>query len=181
MRRPRLRFTVRWMLVAIAAISVVCLAGREYWTTWAHRIHPNLVYPSRLTASAGTKHRLSMVPGESIPVSIRYDFRFRNPRPGTGTTCLLLAQVWFEDSQTGTAVEGYSFDAALTVGGRESTSGSFVWDAVLHHPGRYALRYMLYYQDLQGRFHGFSGGSRSYQVVAAEPLNSVPGGEAGKR
>jgi hypothetical protein len=174
MRLPRVRISVLRMMVAVAILAVACLGVREYWTKWSRRGGSNPVFPSELSASAGTKAVQVLVPGHPIPVSIMYDFRFGNPfgnpKPAPGTTCRLLASVWFEDVGTGLYVDGYSFDAPLTVGGRETASGTITWDAMIPHPGRYCLRYHLYREESWDGLVAGNGGGRSYHFVTAAAL-----------
>ncbi len=173
MRRLRVRFTLRTMMVLVAIIGLTCLGGREVWRKWRDRgYYP--VYPSFVSASAGNQLKRNWAADQTTPVVITYNFTFGTRKPAQGTTCILLAEVWFEDVATGMAVVGYSFDAPLTVGGREAASGSLTWDAVVPHPGRYFLHRMLYYTDRAGELRGASGGSRLYEFVAAEPLTQPP-------
>jgi hypothetical protein len=95
-------------------------------------------------------------------------------KPAPGTTCVLLAEVWFEDVATGLPAVGYSFDAPLTVGGREAASGYLSWDAVIPRPGRYYVQRTLYYTDLSGELRRANGGSQVYEFVAAAPLIQPP-------
>lgn len=178
MRLPCVRFTVRRMMVAVAVLGLTCLAGRESWAWWLRRPHPNPVSPSQVSATAGRGNKLTWSPGRSVPVDISYQFGFGNPMPAAGTTCLLFAQVWFEDVATGRSVDSYSFDAPLVVGGRETALGSLTWDAVLQHPGRYMLRSYLYYQKPSGELQMFTGGGHGYNVVEVDPsvrTSSRPG------
>lgn len=167
MRFPRARFTLRWMMVLVALVALACLGAREYWARSVRRAQPNPVYPSTLSATAGRRNQLDWDDGQPIPVVISYDFRFGNPKPAPGTMCLLLAEVWFEDQKTGLAVEGYSFDAPLVVGGREVASNSFTWDALLPRPGRYMLRYRLNWIEPTGELRLIGGGGTSYHAVPA--------------
>jgi hypothetical protein len=182
MRSPRVRFTVRRMMVLVALAGVACLGARESWAWWLRRNQPNPVYRSRLTASAGRMmSELGWVAGRPIPVVITYDFKFRNPKPAPGTTCVLFAQVWFEDRATGRVVDSYTFDAPLSVGGREAASGSLTWDALLPRAGRYQLHRDLYYKWPTGDLRRASGGSTGYNVEAAVLSSQRPGDQGAPR
>jgi hypothetical protein len=161
-------------MVVVAVLAVAFLVGREYWARWGRPFSRSWVYGSQLSTSAGTTLELSLSPGQSVPVVITYNFKFRTPKPAPGTTCLLYAEVWFEDRSTGRAVDCYSFDAPLTVGGREAASGSLTWDAVLPRPGRYFLRNMLYCVEPTGELKMLNGSGKLYIVVPAPPSGPPP-------
>lgn len=162
------------MMVLVALGGVACLVGREYWAWWQHRGRDIPVGPSSLSASAGPQAQLDWHAGQSVPVAITYQFGFGPSKPAPGTTCLLLAEVWFEDVGTGLAVTGYTFDAPLVVGGREAVSGSLSWDAMLPRPGRYMLRCMLNYVDPTGELRMISGEGSAYEFVAATASSQPP-------
>jgi hypothetical protein len=181
MRRLRVRFTLRTMIVLVALAGLICLGGREFWAAWLRRGYRNPVFPSQVSASAGEWIKLKLSADESVPVVITYNFSFATPKPTPGSTCVLLAEVWFEDVATGLAVDGYTFDAPLTVGGREAASGSLTWDAELPRPGRYNLRYSLHYIAPAGELRFVNGGGRLYNVVAAMPSSQPANGSGAKQ
>jgi hypothetical protein len=160
---------MRTMMVLVALAGVACLLGHEYWAWWLRRDHSMPVSPSRLSVSAGLPNGLPWAPGRPIPVSITYDFKFGTPKPAPGTECLLVAEVWFEDVETGRFVDGYTFDAPLTVGGREAAAGSLTWEAVLPRPGQYQLRHFLHFVRPSGELRMINGGGFFYKVMAAAP------------
>jgi hypothetical protein len=168
MRLPRPRFTVRTLMILVGLAGLACLGVREYWAWMRRRDHRNSVSPSTLSASTGRSIQLDWCADRPVPVSVTYNFAFGPKKPEPGTTCMLLAELWFEDQQTGLAVEGYTFDAPLTVGGREAASGSFTWEAQLPHPGRYFLNSRLYYVDPAGELRFCSGRGHAYQAVAVD-------------
>ena len=170
MRAPRVRLTVRRMMVAVAVVAVLCLGGREYWAWWLRRGYHSPVYQSRLSAQVAIRsHPWVLDPGSPIPVTITYDFRFAKRKPSTGTTCLLLAAVWFEDHETGQYVDGYTFDAPLTVGGREKATGSFTWEAMIPHAGRYMLRKHLSYAGPSGELKWVKLPAHPYPICPSFP------------
>lgn len=171
---PRLRFTLRGMMVLVAILGLTCLGAREYWARSVRRGQRNPVDPSWLSAIAGPRNQLVWAAGQPIPVVITYNFRFGTPKPPPGTTCLLFAEVWFQDEKTGLAVDGYTFDAPLTVGGRQVASNSFTWDALIPRPGRYQLRYILYWMDSTGELRLMGGGGNEYNAVPAIPSSRTP-------
>ena len=71
----------------------------------------------------GRQARADLAADEPTPVVITYNFMFGIQKPAPGTTCVLLAEVWFEDAENGLAVDGYTFDAPLTVGGARRPRG----------------------------------------------------------
>jgi hypothetical protein len=166
---------MRTMMVVVAIVAVTSLVGRETWTWWLTRGRITAVYPSQLSASASSQGiELTWAEGQSIPVAITYNLMFGTQKPPQGTTCLLIAEVWFEDVATGRAVDRYTFDAPLTVDGRETASGSLTWNALLPHPGRFMLRYMLHCVGRAGELHLVNGGSRGYTFVANSPTGQTP-------
>jgi hypothetical protein len=174
MRRFRLRFTMRTVMVLVAVIALICLGGRDAWRKWRGRGFYNPVYPSYVSASAGNQLKMIWTPDQPTPVVITYNFTFGKRKPAPGTTCVLLAEVWFEDVATGLPVVGHSFDAPLAVGGREAASGDLTWHAVIPRPGPYFLRRMLYYTDLAGELQHANGGGQRYEFVAAAPSIQPP-------
>jgi len=88
--------------------------------------------------------------------------------------CLLWANVWFEDLESGLPVESYAFDAPLTVGGRESASGSLTWNAFLPHPGRYQLHRDLYYKEPLGELQKLVRSSLTYELLDVTPSSQSP-------
>jgi hypothetical protein len=164
------------MMVIVALAGVACLGAREFWAWWLRRNHTNPVSPSQLSAKAavGRGNRVRWVAGQPIPVQITYDFKFGNRKLPPGSSCLLWADVWFEDLEAGLAVESYTFDAPLSVGGRESASGSLTWNALLPHPGRYMLHRDLYYKKAWGELQLGVGGGSTYEVVADAPSSQSP-------
>jgi hypothetical protein len=154
----------------VALAGVICLGGRELWLRWLRRDYRNPVSPSQLSARAGQYTELVWNPDRSVPVTIKYDFRFASPKPPPGAACKLLAEIWFEDLTSGSSVDGYTFDVLLTVSGRETASETFNWDAVLPSPGSYHLRYILSWYTPSGELRLANGGGMLYRVVA-DPLS----------
>jgi hypothetical protein len=175
MRLPKVRVTVRGLMVVVAIVALITLGGREFWAWWLRRGYRNPVFPSTLSARAGINTNHVLVPGRPIPVSITYNFTFSNPKPPQGATCVVWASVWFEDRETRRYVEGYTFDAPLTVGGRESATGTFTWDAMIPRPGHYLLHYRLYHGLPGGDLKHGNGGGTSYSFVEAAPVSQPPG------
>ena len=170
MRLPRLRLTVLGMMVVVAVLAVASLGGRELWVRWVRRGYRNPVAVSKLSADAGRKIKHEFVPGRSIPVSITYNFKFNNRRPALhGTTCHLLASVWFEDMTTGLYVNGYTFNAPLTVGRHEIGNGILHLGRHDSAQGRYKLCFMLYHEVPWGGLEWCNGGGRGYDFVEALP------------
>lgn len=164
-----MRFTVRRMMIAVAILAVACLGGREGWALWLRRGYRNPVSPSRLSATPVGNRAWKLVCGRPTPVSIKYDFKFKNPKPAPGTTCRLLAVVWFEERATGRYVDGYTFDAPLSVGGREACSGTFTWDALVVRPGVYRLHADLYHEAPWGGLKYTGGQAQGCQFTAGTP------------
>ncbi len=169
MRPIRVRFTVRTMMVLVAVLGLASLGGRELWTRWLRRAYRNPVSPSQLRVHAGQGNKIIWSADRPASVFITYNFRFGTPTPPPGASCVLLAEVWFEDMATGRAVEMHTFDARLTGGGREVATESFIWDAVLPGPGRYFLRSQLGWYTPGGELRMMSGNGLLVQVVAADP------------
>jgi hypothetical protein len=162
------------MMVVVAIVGLACLGGRELWRKWLRPDYRNPVYSSYVSARAGNL-QLTWSAGQPTPVTVTYDFKFGPVKSPPGTTCKLLAEVWLEDLATGRSVGGYSFDAFLTAGGRETAAGSFIWEAELPGPGRYFLRYFLSWYTPAGERRMMNGGGTLCVVVsAAEPNEKQP-------
>ncbi len=167
MRRLRLGFSLRWMMVAVAFFAAASLGWREYKAWLRSRYHTDPVSSSQLNAEIiAPKRRLLFVPGETTPVTITYDFKLAKPKPGV--SCLVVGMVWLEDQSTNLPVDGFSFDVRLTGGERESCTGTITWDAVVPKPGRYLLICRRYEQAEGEDLGGTHGGGTSYQFVEEE-------------
>jgi hypothetical protein len=158
-------------MVVVAIVGLACLGGRELWRRLFRPVYSNPVSPSGLSARAGNWQPLTWRANHPTPVTVTYDFKFGPPKSPPGATCKLLAEVWFEDQATGRSVDGYTFDAFLTAGGRETASGTFIWEAELPGPGQYFLRYFLYWYTPTGERQGVNGGSTLCRIVAAAEAN----------
>jgi hypothetical protein len=156
-------------MVLVAIAGVACLGGREVWRRWLRADYRNPVFSSRLSASAGYWHRSTWRADQPTPVTITYDFKFGPVKSPPGTTCKLLAELWFEDQASGRSIGSYTFDAVLTAGRRDTASGEFIWEAQLPGPGRYFLRNFLYWYTPAGERRMMNGGSTLHVVAAAEP------------
>jgi hypothetical protein len=167
MSRLPVRFKLRTLMVVVAIVGLACVGGRELWRRWLRPDYQNPVASSYLSARAGNWQPLGWRADQPIPVTVTYDFRFGPVKSPPGTTCKLLAEVWFEDQATGRSVGGYTFDALLTAGARETASGTFVWEAELPGPGQYFLRYFLYWYTPAGEKQGMNGGGTLCRIVDA--------------
>jgi hypothetical protein len=164
MKLPRL--TIKQMMILVAVLAVASQIGRDYWTRQLRFYDP--VNASQLHANVGDTP--SLAPGQSVPVSISYHFQFGTfNKPAPGTTVTVLGSVWLQDQETGYCVDGYTFDVPLTVGGRESASEEFVWDALPPHPGRYLLRYALYYSTPLGSLRAGDSGATGCYIGVPRP------------
>ncbi len=162
MKLPRLRFSVRWMMVAVVVMALASLGWREYQIRLLGNDFRDPIFNSQLMARpTGSTMKEPYVPGRPFPVTISYDFKLSTPK----TSSLILGSIWLEDVAIGKAVDSYMFDAKLTVGEREACSGSFTWDAMVPHPGRYQLRYHRYHQMANGKMQGGNGGGTFHEFL----------------
>jgi hypothetical protein len=75
MRLPRVRFTVKRMMVFVALTGVACLGVRECSERWRRRGHPNPDFGSQLSVRAGRSVPQTLVAGQPIAVMITDDFK----------------------------------------------------------------------------------------------------------
>lgn len=171
----RFRYSTKQMLTFIALAAVAFLLARVLRDGWLREHYRSPVSRSVLSAICGNGELIHpFVVGTPVPVTITYDFQFDTLRQKKGSTVKLVASVWFEDAQTHRYVEGYTFDAPLTIGGRERAPGKFVWEGMLPQPGRYALRTLLWHitESGEAQFAGWNSCTfREYDFVAS----SAPG------
>lgn len=176
MMKWRFRFATWQLMILIAVLAVASLVGRTLWERSLRRNYRNPVGASQLSVGVvGTGHKIEYVPGNPVPVNIVYDFSFNGLKMNRGSTAVVLGTVWFEDTKTGLYVDGYAFDAPLTVGGRERASGKFVWEALVPRPGRYLLRSNLYHVTRSGEPILFSGNGTGYSFIEANPVPAESG------
>ncbi len=174
MKLIRMRISLGQSLIAVALIALACLWARESWLKKVGLTYPNALLNSSLSVR-GTRD-VESVAGQSIPLEIQYRLILSPTKLREGTPVLAWAEVWIED-ETGIEVDGYCFDALLTVGVRESTAGSLTWEPAITHPGRYTIHHRLLYQDPSGDWVDDSGGShRGFEVgpVPSEDLGEQP-------
>ena len=164
MKRPKVQFSLRWMMVAVALAALATFSWREYQAWTRRNTFSDPVFNSQLSASlVDPQFKQTFVPGKATPVTINYDFRLSKPEPGV--SCLVLGMVWLEDISTKMPVDAYSFDAKLVGGGREACSGTVTWEAVVPRPGKYQLRYHRFQQAEGGAIGGRNGGSRFCEFI----------------
>jgi len=172
----RFRITTWQLMVLVAILAVASLVGRTLWERSLQRNYRNPVSTSQLSVGVvGTGHKTEYVLGNPVPVIIVYDFSFNVLKMNRGSTAVVPGAVWFEDTKTGLYVDGYTFDAPLTVGGRERASGKFVWEALVPRPGRYLLHSNLYHVTPSGEPILFSGNGTGYSFIEAKPMPAESG------
>jgi hypothetical protein len=163
MKLASVRFSVRWMMVAVAFFALACFSWREYQAWLRRHTFWDPVRNSQLNAVALGGAKTRYVPGKTTPVTITYNFGLSKPEPGV--SCLVLGMVWLEEVSTKKVVDAYSFDARLIGGGREACSGTIIWDAIAPRPGQYQLRYHRFQQTEGGELRGGNGGSTLCEFI----------------
>lgn len=160
MRLPRFRFSTRWMMVAVALAALGVFSWREYRAWVLRNTFSDPISNSQLNAQlADPQSKHPFVTGKTTPVTITYDFKLSNPKPGV--SCLAIGMVWLEDFETKMPVDSFSFDAMLTGGGLEASSGRITWDAVVPRPGKYYLCHRRFHQEDGREITGsYNGGKR---------------------
>ena len=152
----KLRFSMRWMMIAVAALAVVFLGIREYriraWAAWVERINP---YPIDVTKFSVTlSNKGNAVAGRPLPVEIDYDFKLTGAKLPTGTKILIWVELAIQDANSKTDVDGHSLFIPLRVGERESASGKLTYVAIVPWPGLFYLRHSLHSQTLTSAWKG---------------------------
>ena len=194
MRWPRFRLSIRMMMIGVALIALAAFGARYSWERWLYRGYPNPIdasmdvqygrdgnlIPGNQTIIHAV-YPMSLVAGDPIPVGVGYRVRLLRPMPPPGTTYNVWMGVWFEDQETGLPVDGYTFALPLTVGGRESASGTFTWNAAITQPGTYALHHYAYYKAPFGEWRGRGGGMTGGFFVEAAPGGSIDRGSEDRR
>ncbi len=167
---PKIRFGMRGMMIAVAALALVFLGIREYriraWAAWVEEQNPNPTGLPGLLATLRYPDWQNVVAGRPMPVDVAYQFQLAGTKLPKGTRIVLWAEVAIQDVETMTDVDGYTFDIPLRVGERESASGKFTYVAVIPRPGRYYVRYRLRRQKQTGEWKDDSGGTYLIQCVA---------------
>lgn len=154
MKRPRL--TIKHMMILVAVFAGASLVGRLLWDARPRYYNPVSASDMR----AAMPETPDLAPGQTVPVSIHYNCLLNlsgRDKPTPGESVTVVGAVWLEDVQAKRYVDGYTFDALLTAGGRESASGDIVWDALPPHPGPYMLHSDLYFHTPSGLRSGLGG------------------------
>lgn len=166
---PKLRFSMRGMMIAVATLAVVFLGIREYriraWAAWVESLNP---YPVAITKLSVTpiNHGYT-VPGRPLPVEIDCDFKLTGAKLPKGTNILVWIAVAIQDEKSKTDVDGHSLFIPLKVGERESASDKFTYVAIVPRPGLFYLRHELSSQTLTGGWQSSGGGSMPIHCVAS--------------
>ena len=167
---PKIRFGMRGMMIAVAALAVVFLGIREYriraWAAWVEAQNPNPISIPWLSATLRSPDWRNIVAGRPIPVDVTYKIQLAGTKLPKGTPILLWVEVAIQDVETHTDVDGYAFDIPLKVGERESASGKLTYLAVIPRPGRYNVRYRLRHQKLTGEWKDDTGGASMIHGIA---------------
>jgi hypothetical protein len=133
MRSPRL--SLGTMMIGVALLALVCLAGRKYFEHFYFHTTKELNISGGIQAAVDGL--VEYPAGQPVPIEVSYQLQFTGKKAPVGTSCLVMCEVWLEDVDGQKVVDGYTFDARLTIGGREAASGEFTWEAITPHPGRY--------------------------------------------
>jgi hypothetical protein len=157
-------------MIIVAILALALLAARTYWLATRRLDDPNPLMNSKLSARIPWDHEL--VIEQPIPITIDYAFRLNVSTSPPGSVFLAWAEVWLEDAGTGLPVVTHIFDAPLTVGARESASGTFRWEPTLDRAGEYRLGTRLRYRRPTGRWQSVSGSKHSGIVVRESPSES---------
>jgi hypothetical protein len=157
MRIPRVRITVRRLMVAVAMLAFALGYGL-HWLRRADKYHMNV----RIFAQAMWPGNAT---GQPVPISIGYDFRLDHEGDAPpGMPLFVEARIKVVDTATGIVVDRCDFDRLLVAGIRGNTSDSFVWLARNPGPGRYRIeRWTRAWQPVGGK-KSFSGGNQIYRV-----------------
>jgi hypothetical protein len=174
MRLPRVRLTVRRMMLVIAVVAVL-LSVPLHWDRYLRRVKLSPLKESRLTMLKRPDRHARYIPGEAIPIRIGYDLKFSRPGPPPGMFFLVQIEAKVLDMGTKKVVARRTWRRSLVAGLRDESSGTLDWEVWHTAPGRYRLTRELRYMDFLGRWRPLSGGAGAYQVLPQAPAsNSKP-------
>lgn len=188
---PGVRFTVRRLMVAVAVVAIAF----GLWVYAVGFLRDPLSYNELSTSLHARAERHDCDVRQAIPVSVVYDFKFRDPAARHpipfGKFCQMRGEVWIEDLAArppksvlsaygssgkriraglawGWVTHAYTFDDRIVAGLREEVAGRISWPISHDRPGRYAVCYTQSYRGPWGRWREISGGmpSMSYRVHA---------------
>lgn len=207
MRLPRVRFTVRRMMGAVAIVAIT-LGLSLYSVAFLRDPAQGNGLTVRMNARAARSD--GYVVGQPIPIAIDYNYSFvqgtaDSPAIPFGKFCDFRAEVWIEEegaagrppesvlsnlTTTNRILAGRAggwvthvdtFDERIVAGLREKVAGKFTWPVNLDRPGRYTICYTLSYRGPLSRWKEMFGSvSRDYQVHEGKaPVSPSPRESAG--
>lgn len=117
---------------------------------------------------------VSFVQGESIPVRVDYHIKLDTPTPPVRASYPVLAMVYLRGKEADLPIDSYTVLVPLSISGRESVEGSFVWQARPEQPGPYSLHYRVWYRDPAGEWRRYEGGGVGAIIVRPKTPDSRP-------
>jgi hypothetical protein len=163
MRLPRVRITLRRLMIAVAVFALALGYGLD-WFRRANKSHMRV----RLSAEPLWPETPA---GQRVPISIDYGFGLdlEGDAP-PGMPLLVQSRLLIVDTATGAVIDRCDFDQLLVAGIRDNTTDTFVWWAKNHGPGRYRVkRWLRAWQPIGAKKLWSGGGSKAYRVLPDPP------------
>lgn len=181
MRWPRIRLSVKQLMIVVAAVAVLLMVARDAQQRRLLRGYLNPITGTIVSVKLDPDafddpfvDPMSFDQGDPIPVRVDYRIKLDTPTPPFRASYPVLVMVYLREKERDLPIDSYTMLVPLAISGRESVEGNFVWNALPKQPGPYFLHYRVWYRDPLGEWRFvMSGGNRTIIVHPKAP-NSRP-------
>jgi hypothetical protein len=151
MRLPRVRFTVRQMMIVIAIFAfsipmIHTLVDRRVFV-YNNPLSANIVWVKNSPRKLRTGKSIRL--GQTVPIRYEYDVSFDETVP-SGLPYKVILEVQLIDSKTRVVEEAYRM-TRYVLAGKGVTHGDFSCELKPLHAGEFRVRYEGLSSDLLGR------------------------------
>jgi hypothetical protein len=151
MRLPRVRFTVRQMmiLIAIIAFSIPIISAVIYRMAFVYNnpLSANIVWVKNIPRALRTGKSIRL--GQTVPIRYEYEVSYDETVP-SGLPYKVILEVQLIDSKTRVVEEAHPM-TQYVLAGKGKTHGDFRCELKPVHAGDYRVRYEGLSSDLLGR------------------------------
>jgi hypothetical protein len=151
MRLPRVRFTIRQMmiLIAISAFSIPIISTLYYTISFMHNnpFSASVVWVKNSPRELRTGKSIRL--GQTVPIHYEYEVSFDETVP-SGLPYKAILEVQLIDSKTRVVEEAHRM-TRYVLAGKGVTHGDFSCELKPIHAGEYRVRYEGLSSDLLGR------------------------------